>query len=201
LLSSLQPAPTDRAAFVGQTGSGKTTLAQRLLATRAYVVVLDGKGTLDWPGYDFQRSLNDAMKSKAARILYRPTYEELADVDTQDAFFEWIFRRRNTTVYVDELATVTQGDQYPFHFGACFTRGRELNIETWCSTQRPTRIPQIVLSESEHVYCFRLRLYQDRAKVEQTAQIPESAIVGLPKQEFIYARQDADPSGRLKLQL
>lgn len=201
-LSELTPGRGDRASFIGQTGSGKTTLARELLDTRVYVAVLDAKGTLEWPGYHFVRRLDQAMASQAPRILYRPDHAELADAEVMDQFFRWCYLRRHTTVYVDELAAVTQGDTYPYHFGACLTRGRELGVEMWMSTQRPTRIPQVALSESEHVYCFRLRLPQDRQRVEQTASIPAELIAELPKRQFLYSRQDGDAvSGRMILSL
>lgn len=188
-------------AFIGQTGSGKTTLARELLNTRGYVVVLDSKGTLDWPGYQLTHHLNDAVALAVPRIIYRPVYAELMDPATIDAFFEWIYKRRNTTAYVDEVSDVTQGDVFPFHFGADLRKGRELGVEMWCATQRPTRIPQVVLSESEHVYCFRLRLPQDRARVEATAAIDQWSIAKLAKRQFLYSAQDGDVSGPYTLTL
>lgn len=202
-LSSIMPQPTDRAALIGQTGTGKTTLARALLDTRAYVVVLDTKGMLKWPEYTRvtdTHTLAALDPKKHSKILFVPPYAWIQEQSQVDAFFRWIYDRRNTTLYVDELASITQGDQYPFHFGAGFMRGRELGIEMWVSTQRPTRIPQVTLSESEHIYCFRLRLPQDRQRVEAIAGIPQERIAALQKHEFLYSYQSGDVLGPYKLQ-
>lgn len=200
-LLDIAPRRTDRAVFVGQTGSGKSTLAEYMLATRRYVVVYDPKGMIRWPRYTRYVTLENAMQSDKSHILYAPSFDELDDEDSVDAFFQWIYQRKNTTVYVDELMAISKGDVYPRHLGACLTRGRERGVETWCATQRPTRIPQVVLSESEHVYAFKLRLAGDRERVEQTAGIPQETIAALQKRQFVYAPQDGDVSSVMSLNI
>lgn len=203
-LRDLAPGASDRVLFAGQTGSGKTTLARQLLRFRRYVVVLDVKGTLNWDGYKVlrsQRQLEQLDPDEHRRIIYRPDYAELRDPDAIDPFFEWVYKRHNTTVYIDETAGITQGDSYPYHYGACFMRGRELGVEVWSATQRPMRIPQIAMSEAEHIFCFRLRMPQDRARLESVAAVPEHAIARLSKREFLYAPQDGAIRGPLTLDL
>ena len=202
-LSDLLPGPSDRACFVGQTGSGKTTLAEYVCRFRPYVVVYDAKGTIRWPGYKLVTKLErlQAAARQSSRIIYRPTYGELHDADIVDAFFEWVYRRKRTCIYVDELSAITRGDVYPWHLGACLTRGRELGVVVYASTQRPMKIPQVVLSESEHVYNFRLRLPQDRKRMHETTGIHPIRVSELAKQEFYYIPQDGDPEGPYRLQL
>lgn len=203
----IAPRPTDRAIFVGQTGSGKTTLAEQMCSTRAFVVALDPKGLLKWKGYqryttlDGMRRVVDADPTKYPKIIYAPHYAELQDAEVIDEFFQWIYLRKNCTVYIDELYAITKNDNYPWHMGACYTRGRERKIETWGATQRPARVPQIVFSESEHVYCFRLRMPQDRERVEDMTGIPAPAIQALPKRRFIYAPQEGEISRPMELDL
>lgn len=199
-LQELAPNWTDRVLLVGQTGSGKTTLAQFLLNHRTYRVVADYKGRINWPGYVICNDLKTLIKNDAKSLTYRPDYAESQDDDARERFWEWIYRRENTTAYADEVAAFTTGDRYPYYYGACLSRGRELGVEVWSGTQRPTRIPQIVLSESEHVYAFRLRLPQDRERVEALTGIDRNRIAMLQKQEFLYSRQDADVVGPLRLQ-
>lgn len=200
-LSQLLPAPTDRAAFIGQTGCGKTTLAEYICRSRAFVVVLDSKGTIRWRGYRVYTTLAALTQSTHPRLIYRPVYAELQDPEVIDRFFEWIYQRQHTTVYVDELYGIAQRDTYPYHYGACLTRGRELHIEVFTATQRPSLIPGVVLSESEHLYQFKLKLPRDRDKAAELTGLSPEQIQGLPKRRFFYVRQDAEPVGPLTLSL
>lgn len=198
----LEPPRSDRVLIVGQTGSGKTTVAEVILRRRPYVVVIDTKQTINWPGYEVHRSLESLVQSNAPKLTYRPTYREFANEAVQNMAWEWIYQRGNTTVYVDETAQVTRNAMvFPFYYGACFMQGREMGVEMISSTQRPSQIPGFVFSESEHVYAFRLRLRQDRKRVEDLSGIPEEEIAALPKHRFMYARQDGEILGPLKLAL
>lgn len=203
---AIVPGDTDRATFVGQTGSGKTTLAEYICSQRPYVVVLDPKGTTDWDGYEVHRYLQTLTESRAPRLIYRPVFEELYDenggiADSIDLFFQWVFMRKNTAVYVDEVYAITRGDIYPVHYGACLTRGREIGVVVYSATQRPARVPQIVFSEAEHVYCFYLKMPRDRERMEMMVGLDRRRVASLPKHQFFYAPQDGEPVGPLKLRL
>lgn len=187
--------------LVGQTGSGKTTLARYLLNHRRYKVVADYKGRIDWPEYKTYTTLSKLVSAREDSLLYRPSYAESQDEETQNKFWEWIYRRGGTTVYADETTAFAHGDIFPYHYGACLVRGRELGIELWSSTQRPTRVPQVMLSESEHYYVFKLKLPQDRERVEAFSGISRREILELPKQYFLYARQDSGVEGPFTLDL
>lgn len=203
-LAELLPGPTDRAVFFGQTGSGKTTLARHMLESRDFVVVIDGKGLINWTDYQLYQNLDAAMKSSDRRYpakIWRPSHEALRDPEALDKFFEWIYRRGNTTVYIDEVYTVTEGEQIPPFYHACLTRGREHKVETWSATQRPMRIPQVVMSEAEHAYLFRLAMEQDRKKVASMCAIDPYQLQRLPKYQFFYAPQDGEVMGPLRLKM
>lgn len=195
------PARTDRLVLVGQTGSGKTTLARYLLTGRKWKVVLDYKGRMSWPEYTVVTTLKALVRSKAQALLYRPSYAESVNIETCARLWEFLYKRGNTTIYNDETAATTKGDTYPYYFGACLMRGRECGVELWSGTQRPSRIPMIVLSESEHVYAFNLRLPQDRERIESITGIDRDLLFSLPKQHFFYSQQDADAVGPLKLEI
>jgi DNA helicase HerA-like ATPase len=206
-LAKIAPTPGDRVFIAGQTGSGKTTLARVLLYDRAFVVVLDSKGTLAWPEYTLQRDLDALIRDgldpeKNPRVIFRPPFEapEYA-MRTLDKFFRWVYLRGHCTVYIDETFAVTRGNLYVEHYGACLTRGREKGIEVWSGTQRPMDIPQIAISEAEHAYVFKLRLPQDRAKVEATAGIPQDQVMALQKRQFLYSEQAGDVQGPFSLNI
>jgi hypothetical protein len=196
-LLAVMPGITDRAVFVGQTGSGKTTFARIVLEQRHYAVVYDPKGMIAWPGWalykSFPRMVGD--RNLPPHVIYRPSYDELESPESIDEFFSWVYRRGNTTVYVDELYAIAKGDNYPYHYGACLTRGRELGISVFSATQRPSRVPQPTLSESEHYYVFRLKLPQDRKRIAEITGLDETEIRTLRGHRFLYAPQTGDPTG------
>jgi hypothetical protein len=197
-LQGLVPQPTDRACLVGQTGSGKTTLARFLLQYRPFVVVHDGKGTIEWPGYRRFVHLKamvatvDANPRNYPRVIYRPTVEEMRNPALVDGFFRWVYLRKNCTLYVDETFSVVEAFQgvTPPGYQACITRGREKRVEVWSSTQRPYRIPLIVLTESEHYYVFRLQGLEDRLRMRGVSGLSEEAIAGLSKRLFYHVSMD-----------
>lgn len=204
-LDSILPARGDRVGVFGQTGSGKTTLAQVLLQHREQVVVCDPKRRINWPGYvqaDF-RTLLKLDPIKYPKIIYKPTFSDINDNKGRviNAFFRWVYERERCTCYVDELSLIARGDDYPRYYGVNVQQGREQEIEIWSGSQRPMFIPQIAMSEAEHLFCFYLKLPQDRSKIEQLAGIQSEDIAALDKQEFLYAPQNGDVVGPLRLQI
>jgi len=196
---------TDRGFLVGQTGTGKTTLAQLLLGARnhPYIVVFDTKGMMrkeDWPGYEIHKRLDAAIRSKQPKLIWQPEPAELRSWETIDRGFRWIYERWNTLLYVDEALDVTLRQEIPFGFHAVLTRGRQRIISTLVATQRPTGIPQSIISEAQHRYIFYLQLEQDRKRMESLTGIAEERIKKLDKYEFFYSRQgEREASGILKL--
>jgi energy-coupling factor transporter ATP-binding protein EcfA2 len=204
-LVDIAPGRTDRALIIGATGSGKSTVARTMAALRSYVVVHDGKGLVNWPGYKLCHSLREVERckdpQKYPRITYRPNRHEKHDDGAKQAFFEWIYSRGNTTLIVDEVFQIVQGNSLPEGYLACLTSGREHGIEVWNCCQRPTRIPPEILGEAEHVYVFRLRLEQDRRKVADVTGLDQRQIVRLPKQLFYYVPEDGEPVGPMRINL
>jgi hypothetical protein len=198
-LAKITPRFTDRAFLVGMTGSGKTTLARKMLELRTFVVALDYKRTLKWPEYQLCQSLRELEKATFPRLVYRPNMVDFASEDNTEKLWEWLYKRGNTTIYVDETALSVDARSLPLYYRACLMQGREHNIEVWSATQRPLDIPSIVGSESEHVYAFRLRLPQDRKRVEELTGIQSNKIAALTKRQFMYAQQDGEVFGPLWL--
>jgi hypothetical protein len=178
----------------GKTGSGKTYLMERLTRPLPRLVVLDGKGTLGtWGLLPWDRESKAMLKNEeSARV--RVTW----DIGDNDVWQFWedileeIYAIRNLTVYIDELYAMSDvpGKVQPA-LRAIYTRGRELGIGAWAATQRPVSVPLVCMSESEHFFCFRLTMDDDRARMAEfmTQQVREP-IKDLHGFYYMQAAQD-----------
>lgn len=192
----LQVARTERATLIGKTGSGKTTLARYLLEPFKFIVILDLKGTIDWDGYKLVTDFTRLTKERFPRLIFRPSARLLRDEKLIDDFFWWIYHRKNTTLYVDEVYSVVSGNWLPDGYHALLTRGRERNITLISSTQRPTRIPTEILSEAERLYVFRLRMFRDREKIINIdSEFSDDGIAKLHNRFFYYSHYDDGVTG------
>lgn len=177
---------------IGMTGSGKTFFAEKILAWRSYVIVYDLKGEIKWNGYKVIENfselemLDPEKEETPKKIIYKPSLRDAFDEEAVDNFFKWVYLRRNTTLYIDELMSCCFDGKITFWLQAILTRGRELGISCIGSTQRPKRIPLSLLSESESWVSFRIQLYDDAKRVEQSFGIPAEQIQNLPKRYFYY---------------
>lgn len=185
LFDLISPRFDERGALVGTTGSGKTTLARAICNRFENVAIIDPKGMINWPGYVKHRSLDRLVKEESTRLIYAPDHDELIDEDAIEGFFSWVYQRGNFFVYIDEVGAITFGDTLPRSYHACLTRGREKGIGTLSATQRPRKIPQVIFSESEFFYIFRLSLETDRTKIWESTGIAKDAIAALPKRRFL----------------
>ncbi len=187
--------------FIGRTGSGKTFLAEHALEEREYVVVHDGKGTFrEKPlvradllrkggRWEVCRTVDDCVRSKAPRICYSPARKDLLDLGEQAAFFEWILRRQNTTLLIDEYTLVCDGQNVPDPLLAIYATGRELCIEAWGCTQQPVMIPNIAYTQSQFFAIFHVALDVHRTKIRSFVPVSSEQLEGLSDREY-YAYRD-----------
>jgi hypothetical protein len=183
--------PNERIVNVGKTGSGKTYLGKMYCGGFDNVMVLDTKGTFTWDKVPVIRSFDQLRKQKGGKFIYRPIDSEMNE-DYYDAFFEFCYRRGETMVFVDELAQVMESasDILP-NWKNIMQRGRELNVGIFNCTQRPRGVPKMCLSESEHTFCFRLKLEDDR---KHMAEFMGREIVDVPLKNhgFFYMHESMD---------
>ncbi len=197
------PSHNHRAVFVGKTGCGKTTLAEKVCAQFTNVCVLDSKGDLEWQGYKIFTDLNEVINApkEITRIVWRPNPHEQNE-QTYDKYFKWIYDRKNTVCYVDEVLAICKNSQdMPFWFRGILTRGRSRGIGSFNSTQAPVYVPHWILSQSEHYFVFRMKLPTDREKVEKITGIPRVMLNEIPNHEFYYANDSEYFPRKLKLRL
>lgn len=194
------PSSDSRAVFVGKTGCGKTTLAERICSNFDSVCVLDSKGELDWRGYQIFTKLADVIKSKG-RIIWQPNPHE-QNIETYEQYFKWIYDRRNTVSYVDEVFAICKNSQtIPFWFKAILTRGRSRNVASFNSTQEPVQIPRSILAQAEYYFVFKMKLDFDREKIESITGIPYNDLKALKIHEFFYADDSDFFPRKLKLRI
>lgn len=205
--NALRIGRNDRAIFIGATGCGKTTLARYIIedSNKEYSVVYDAKisdAISKWSTTQtIYTDFNKLIEAEEKRLIYRPPYTEERDPYAQERFFEWIYWRYRTRLYIDEAYAVLGGNNPSFHLQACITRGRERGISTVIATQRPKRIPLIFMSEAEHYYVFRLQHPDDRFRVEELTGITIEEQIELKQFEFYYFNVFTGKSNKLKLNL
>jgi hypothetical protein len=188
----------DRVIVVGKTGSGKTYLSRKLLAPVSNLVIIDSKGTLgEWaikddPIIRLQKRLG--FRDEDGRIRYIPP------AGTRAATRLWYhdllqvaYNEGDCIVYIDELfAVAPPNTDPPPALTTLYTRGRERRAGVWSCTQRPTWIPLFALSESDHFFCFRLHLVEDRKRM---SAFMGPAVLEVPPDKYgfwYYAPADMD---------
>jgi hypothetical protein len=158
-------------------------------------LVFDWKGLIRWPGYKRFTKLDQLIRANKQHSIYAPGIAEFRSVDHHETFFRYAFTKGQCQIYVDEVYSVTSNDDIPEWYHACLTRGREKGISVYSSSQRPMRIPQVIMSEAEHSYIFFLKMSQDRKKVESMTGLDADKISTLAKRYFYYTSDSGDTSG------
>lgn len=156
--------PDQRVVFVGKTGAGKTFLAHSLLIDVNRLLVLDAKGTLFHDDWNLEKWTGNHKAMQTVDEPFRIRVPFPIDGDWSPYLWE-AYNARNCTIYIDEVYGVEKGTNPSDALRACITRGRELGIGVWSATQRPASIPMIVLSESDWIFEFQLRLDVDRKRI------------------------------------
>jgi len=190
--------------IAGMTGSGKTYLGKVYCAgNEKPVFVLDTKGTFTWEQVpeELQTTITtfkDLPKTvgKFKFVIYRPAFSELNE-ECYDEFFKFCYYLQHCTVFVDEAMQVCPSpSKIPPFYKGILTRGRELDVNVWSCSQRPSGIPIIVYSEASHWFIFKLQTPADREKLSEFSGYPEFEEV-LEKRYFYYYSVDkADPPTR-----
>jgi hypothetical protein len=191
--------------IAGKTGSGKSYLAERYLVTEKHVVMLDTKGeTLMriedkkpmWSGVkdediDLCLSLEDLNNVTKEKVIYVPDPREMNE-ESYNAFFKWIYDRKNTIVWIDELTSVCPSPmKMPLSLMDIYARGRSRKTTAWALTQRPVGVPGMCISQSSHVFGFSLNKESDRKRLVDDTGMTEF-YERPPQYQFWYYKDGAD---------
>lgn len=205
----ISPGGTERGLAVGTTGCGKSTLAEQLLRPHEYVVVIDPKHSFGdtysrghLPGYTLVETpdeLEHYGNGGCPKLQYRPLVGEHDTADEYNRVYWYLFARRNTFIYTDEVFLIQRGLYIPDGMRACITAGRQRGIGMLHGAQRPAGIDRRLLTESEHFYVFELRSEDDRKRM---AEMMPRTVVDEPAQghNFYYQGPGANLQ-YLRLQL
>ena len=179
--------PNKHVMVCGMTGTGKSYLCENYLRGYKYVVKLDTKGETDerismglspWEGLqeykDFTvcRSLDELDEVETDKIIYCPSFYDQTQ-ENFDIFFNWIFERGNTILWIDELMSIGTVQKFPRGLGRLMQQGRSKGIGVWACTQRPSGIPAIVPASCSYFFVFDMALPNDRKKLVETTGMTE----------------------------
>lgn len=182
--------------FVGKNGTGKTTLAEKILASKEYVIVIDTKGELRWMGFSTTSDVSTAFNSK--HVIFRPN----GNLRKVEEIFQRALKEGGWTVYVDELYMIGIGSvqRFPPSFIEALTRGRSKKVTVYMGTQRPRFVPVFVFTEPRHVFVFNLSSRYDRVHVAKSVG-DERLAIKMQGHQFLYANTDQESVVRSELRL
>jgi hypothetical protein len=157
----------ERVAYVGKTDSGKTYLARHILAPMPRLIVLDGKGSLGGKEWNLQPGGKNG--SDVIRRMQRGEPGRLRFTAQTESDWLWpldlAWSLGHVVVYIDEMLLVAPNGRPFKELTRLYQIGREMGIGVQAATQRPRNVPQVMFSEAEWLFLFRVSKKEDRKMV------------------------------------
>ena len=171
VVSPLYIGNNERGILTGQTNTGKSTLANILIRDKTNLLVFDAKRNFNLNRNHEIATTPDEINeiSQTGKvILYRPEPEYL-DMAWIDSIFHWVYLRKNTFVYIDELTAITgrSAMSYSVWLRNCIVQGRGIGIGMLYATQRPSNLPMFLFSEAQRFWKFFLLLEKDNKRMAE----------------------------------
>ncbi len=190
-----------RAFVSGKTGSGKSSLCHVLLfhlSKVAPVIVLDPKERWEIPPHGVLWNGPNSEPATGNYIVYRPAEFTDPSGDIDDICKMIFTMGKNGTpvvLYIDEIYPLLGKDTIngPRFLKFLYTQGRAYGITVICGTQRPSSIPQYLMTEVEYAYLFNTLNPNDRDKLYDfyaPRKADKEDFLDLPKYFFMYYSED-----------
>lgn len=178
------PPVGERLFIAGQSGSGKTFFLERLVSAtpNRYKVILDVKAEFNkslFPEHYIARAPSELKWANVVGkkvIIYQPAERLMRDPEAWESVLSYVYHRGNTELIVDEMYGLSDPERptrFPDSLHTIITRGRSKGITGYFCSQRPSGIPLVCISESQHVACFRLNMPNDRKRMAEATGQPE----------------------------
>lgn len=196
----------DRISVLGKTGSGKSYLARKLIWSPLDRVIFH-----DWKEQEYEnlnapvlRSLDDVHEALFAESeeerLYKFVYVPPAGehgLDAWDELCRLVYEKGDFHLIGDEIKGIYQKGNsvrpVSDHHEKILTRGRSRGVGMTNLSQRPKKIPMECMSESEHLFAFRLNLGDDRKRLgEIFGSEHEDRLRELDSHRFLYYKIGMD---------
>lgn len=195
----------DRWFFVGRTGTGKSFLIKYLASL--YVNAGGRVAIVDGPDHGWCDKEHPPAKKGDGTVLsprlvkrfdpglrvqmYQPTVPGYADEGLL-RFVSDVFAEGNTLLIFDEIYGILDASHQPVEITQVWTQGRKHNVPAWAASQRPSRVPEVIMSQADNWGIFQLLNDQDKKKIAEWTNSPEIEDTRLPKRKWFYFNADLD---------
>lgn len=195
----------DRWFFVGRTGSGKSFLIKYLAGI--YVRAGGRVAIVDGPDHGWcDKQHPPATKGEGTVLcprvvkrfapnlrvqMYQPSVPGYADEGLM-RFVEDIFNEKNTLIIFDEIFGILDPNHQPVIITQVWTQGRKHNVPAWAASQRPSRVPEVIMSQADNWGIFQLLNEQDKKKIAEWTNSPEIVDTRLPRRAWFFFNADLD---------
>ena len=169
---------------IGDTGTGKTYLISKLVQRRQFVVVLRTKpDDIRWPGFKTAKRADRMDDPRYGHIVVEPEYRQQARQGYE--LLERVWTQGGWTVVVDEFWYAESLGLKPY-VERLLTQGRSKDISVVVGMQRPVAISRFAISQSTHVFSFRVEGRDAKTVAESTSPRMIEPLTSVRGHDFVY---------------
>lgn len=194
--------PNKRFTFIGKTRSGKSFLAWYFLRQFAedktrQIIFIDPKHEHKKFG-DGSSLDKPKLVKKYDRRAHVQIFQSYTWTPELEHMVDMILKRGNAIVVLDELGGIANAMTVPTGITRLWTQGGGKGVGAWAMLQFPKRTPQVIKSQTELFFMFRLNSLEHRK--EMLDYIPDKRIVTdkLPLKYFWLYSDDMDNAIKIK---